>query len=59
MIGMIIIGFNIFVDYEVVERVEVFGYPRQFIVESLENYEMNDAATNYFLMDKEKHQIDE
>jgi len=44
----------ILIDYEVVERVEVFGYPRQFIIESIEKYDMNDAATNYYLLDKEK-----
>jgi len=38
----------------VVEKVEEFGYPRAFIMESLENYEMNDSATCYFLLVKER-----
>ncbi|CDW72434.1 protein kinase domain containing protein [Stylonychia lemnae] len=49
----------ILIDYEVVERVEVFGYPRQFIIDSIEKYDMNDAATNYYLLDKEKQQIED
>ena len=48
----------ILIDYEVVEKVEHFGFPRKFIIESIENYDMNDAATNYYLLDKEKQQID-
>jgi len=43
----------------VVERVEAFGYPRQFIIKSLEHFDMNDAATNYFLLDKEKQIIED
>ena len=41
-------------DWDVVEKVEAFGYPRHFIVESVEKFEMNDAVTCYFLMDKER-----
>ena len=43
------------IDHEVVERVEEFGYPREFILTSLENYEMNDASTSYYLLEKEKY----
>lgn len=45
---------RILIDYEVVERVENYGYPRNFIVNSIENNEMNDAGTCYYLLDKEK-----
>ena len=42
------------IDYDIVYKVEEFGYPKQFIVESLEKYDMNDAATSYFLLAREK-----
>lgn len=42
-------------DYETVERVEDFGYPRQFIIHSLEHKEMNDAATSYYLLFQERY----
>jgi len=38
----------------VVEKVEEFGYPREFVVNSIEQMEMNDAVCNYFLMEKDK-----
>jgi hypothetical protein len=38
----------------VVKKVQEFGYPKIFIVESLEKYEMNDASTSYFLLEKDK-----
>jgi hypothetical protein len=38
----------------VINKVQIFGYPRNFIVESLEKYEMNDASTSYFLLEKDK-----
>jgi hypothetical protein len=34
-----------------VERVERYGYPKKFIMDSLENFGMNDASTNYFLFE--------
>jgi hypothetical protein len=42
-----------------VEKVETYGYPRPFILDSLENFEMNDAATCYFLLDKERQYLEE
>ena len=37
-----------------VERVEAYGYPRSYIIKSLEKFDLNDATTNYYLLDKEK-----
>ena len=42
------------VDYDTVEKVEEFGYPREFILQSLEQYDMNDSTTCYFLLEKDK-----
>ena len=45
-------------DYELVERIEqTIGYPRNFITESVEGHEMNDAATCYHLLDKDRMQM--
>jgi hypothetical protein len=41
------------VDYNVVDKVEQFGYPKSFIIRSVEQFEMNDAATCYYLLEKE------
>ena len=41
-------------DYESVEKVEEFGYPHEFIVSSLEQFDMNDATTCYFLLEKDR-----
>ena len=39
------------------ERIEhTIGYPRNFIIESVEGHEMNDAATCYYLLDKDRMQ---
>lgn len=58
VIGKLQIKLNFLLDYEIVERVELFGYPRQFIINSIENYEMNDAGTCYFLLDKDRQNMD-
>jgi hypothetical protein len=43
------------IDSEVVDRIESrIGYPRALIVQSVEQLEMNDAATCYYLLDKAK-----
>ena len=42
------------IDMEVVEQVEDFGYPREFVLKTLEEKELNDATTCYFLIDKDR-----
>ena len=39
---------------EIVKRVEEYGYPGKFIVQSIKEFEMNDASTCYYLTEKEK-----
>jgi len=42
------------IDEQCVEQVEEFGYPREFILHSLEHFDLNDAATCYFLLEKDR-----
>lgn len=45
------------VDQDLVEKIEAqIGYPRTLITQSVEQLEMNDAATCYYLLDKVKQQ---
>ena len=44
------------VDFDLIERIEEFGYPRSFIEESIENNEMNNATTGYYLLERAKYQ---
>ena len=39
-------------DFQVIDKVELYGYPYEFIVKSLEQFDMNDATTGYYLLDK-------
>lgn len=45
---------RIMIDQDVVEKVTHFGYPKQYVVSSLQHFELNDATANYFLLEKEK-----
>jgi len=49
-IGKIFILISFALDETVVKKVGEFGYPKLFIRESLLKYDMNDAATCYFLL---------
>jgi hypothetical protein len=42
-----------------VEQLELnIGYPRGFIIESVEGHGMNDASTCYYLLDKDRMMLD-
>ena len=43
------------IDHGIVDQVEEFGYPRHFVESSIENLEMNDATTGYYLLEKSKY----
>lgn len=42
------------VNEELVKIIEDFGYSKNFILESLQNYELNQITTSYYLLNKKK-----
>jgi len=48
--GLMMMG----LDEDLVRKVMELGYPREFVVSSVEGNEMNDAATVYSLLEKAK-----
>ena len=47
-------GQTLIIDEGVVSAVEAWGYPRDFVVRSLDNNELNYATTGYYLIENRK-----
>ena len=46
------LGLNLLLDEDIVSRVSEYGYPKNFVRNTLENKDMNDSGTIYYLLKK-------